>query len=469
MKNHQDTNRDNLENLFQERLFSYQEDPGDAMWDRLEPNIPPVPGSLRTPKIYWASGAVAACLILFLGVSLFHPPSSITKTTIADTNINDFQIERKTSQIQEILVPVISQENILDNNIALNITPQKSKQDEEKANPTILNINSNTNHISKTTFVNHEPVNNTDFNSPLPIHHSIKEEKTQGQAELQPLAYQEKNTIVQLRPFEVVEDNVSFDRKKGQGWFIGASVQPQLVGRVYSMDSSMETKIKAEETMAIASDFGLRVGYEFNDNWSVYSGIRLENRRSDINYNEILSYQSDIETMNEEGDFVSQPWSNMESMAIADGVIQYDLIRSPNAEMEVGDLIPIHMKTSFRERELEIPLVGEFSIKKNKFKLSAKAGLVGNVLLSEGMGEKEISTGLTGVRIDDAQLLAYQAPHKFTMDYLVGAGVSYQVKDHWNVFVEPTFEARLGSPTTTKIGSKYQYALGLETGLAYKF
>lgn len=68
MDNKLHNDNDDLENFFHDRLFGFQDEPGLDMWERIEHQIPEKPKKNFKPVFIWASRAVAACLILTLGI-----------------------------------------------------------------------------------------------------------------------------------------------------------------------------------------------------------------------------------------------------------------------------------------------------------------------------------------------------------------------------------------------------------------
>ncbi len=489
MKNHRHTDNDNLENFFLDRVHDYQEDPGDGMWDRLEPKIPPRPGSIRRPNFYWASGAVAACLILFLGVSVFQNSNTLNtvaaelennnnavkelndkidlfQNAVANKNIDtELDIKSNNKKDRDLIIAQI--ENKKGNKITLPINSNATEFVEEKnniaANNSTIIGNINSNNVAATK--NIEPIPTVNKINDLPVIVELELIERVAIAEINSEAIGNVN-----KPFEI-QTGFPAPSQGRKGWFVGLSVQPQITARITSFQNEeMARKVKSEETFKCSKNIGMRVGYDFNDNWSLYSGLRYEERNSDIHYNDVLEYSSEHEVEMSSGGFASKYNKDLDIMAMSDVKMELEVTRASNIEMSLGTAIPFEMETSYRERELEIPVVAQYTFgNDSKWNISAKMGIVGDINLSENLGERNFKTTLEGVNINEIHAFQNSSASTFSMDYLVGAGVSYNANDKLNIFIEPTFEAGLHKPTTTEIGKKYPYTVGLETGLAYRF
>lgn len=97
MDNKLHNDNDGLEDFFHDRLFGFQDEPGLDMWERIQNQIPEKPKRNLKPIFIWASRAVAACLILTLGIFNYQYRNQLdhVASQLQDSNDSMASLEAK--------------------------------------------------------------------------------------------------------------------------------------------------------------------------------------------------------------------------------------------------------------------------------------------------------------------------------------------------------------------------------------
>jgi hypothetical protein len=244
-------------------------------------------------------------------------------------------------------------------------------------------------------------------------------------------------------------------------WSIGARFSPVYSYRNLSGSDLVTANGTIEKNYFDAAEEGLltlaggiSLNYQFNDRWSLGSGMYVS-RIGQIN-NEVLAYASPessgmFKLATSSGTVVINP-RKFESVMVQQQVSAKDTISG--GYIVLGDFVQ-------NLDYLEVPLVVNYTLSDNRFAINLMGGLSPGILVNNRSffakdGEK-LQTGTT----QDVSPMIYNS--------VVGIGVNYSISEKVSINLEPTFKYSLSPVNTTGELNYHPYSLSWFTGISYKF
>jgi len=244
-------------------------------------------------------------------------------------------------------------------------------------------------------------------------------------------------------------------------WSIGARFSPVYSYRNLSGSDLITENGTVEKSYFDAAEEGLltlaggiSLNYQFNDRWSLGSGMYVS-RIGQIN-NELLAYASPessgmFKLATSSGTVVINP-RKFESVMVQQQVSAKDTISG--GYIVLGDFVQ-------NLDYLEVPLVVNYKLSDNRFAIKLMGGLSPGILVNNRSffakdGEK-LQTGTT----QDVNSMIYNS--------VVGIGLNYSISEKVSINLEPTFKYSLSPVNSSGEMNYHPYSLSWFTGISYKF
>ncbi len=193
---------------------------------------------------------------------------------------------------------------------------------------------------------------------------------------------------------------------------------------------------------------GINMQYALNKNWSVGGGI---------------SYSSLVKSM-------QLPFLYSEANGENQFHFMYPtssgVIELPNdgghLQAKEGDTLFENSNCRQVIRFLNIPTQIRYQFSKNKFTFYANTGLTANFIIQE---KAKIAMQTSEITVTNK----VKGLKKVNFGYQLGIGVSFALKKHLDIYLEPTLRGSLSSITKNMAVNSYPHFLGLSTGFTFKF
>ena len=140
-----DLHNDNFEDFFRKHLESFDDEPSDAMWERIEPVIPPKPGIIWSTYALPSALILSVALLIFVGVKMFQYKQ--TSETLTE------QLERSNKEIQSL-----TEQTIVPNDNSIEESIKEVNENQSKENSIENTVSNEASIIDRTT--NNSIINN---------------------------------------------------------------------------------------------------------------------------------------------------------------------------------------------------------------------------------------------------------------------------------------------------------------------
>lgn len=440
----------NIDAVFQKKLQNIEVQPDPKVWQQIENRIQQK--KRKVLPMWWLSSGIAALLVLGIFLYPFSKnkdttiledidyPKEILKTTekkptnTLELNKNQ-EVTNTDPSIKEQTKPIKKVEktqhfSLVDKKVAQQEKePSNSRQ--KKGIPGLEKI------VHEPSVVINQETKNTDDKVAMKKNSLSKESKNKTE---------EKKKLFAQIPEENEEEK---DTKKNRlKWEVSPTVGV-LKANSFTQSSALDVNlnnnpVSGENTVT----YGVRVGYQLNDKWTIQSGIHIQNvafNTSNVAIAQSLTASSNLENVNFTTD-------NLLFGNSSEGIATNDAFSIPITENGVINQaygyieIPIEVKYKvFSTQKFNTQLVSGFStliLNKNEITSSAEN-------FSQVLGE---ATNLN--------------PTNFSGN--LGLDLNYEINTNWSINLNPMFKTQFSTFSNNANDFK-PYFIGVYSGIKYKF
>lgn len=153
-----DLHNDNFEDFFKKHLESFDDEPSDEMWERIEPVIPPKPGIIWSAYAWQSALILSVALLVFVGVKMLDYKQ--TSETLTE------ELEKSNREIQSLAEQKIMNDKTTSDQF------NENRLEENNVDESILNIK--TEHTkTNNTIISNDKNSITNSTKLLPIDQNI--------------------------------------------------------------------------------------------------------------------------------------------------------------------------------------------------------------------------------------------------------------------------------------------------------
>ena len=522
--------KDPLEEFFKKSLEGQDELPsGDGwdvpssnVWDRVEADIQPT--AIVRPINYWRWATVAASVVLLFFVYQWTTQNQQIEKLTTEVNENSEQLENVKELLEtkkkELETTIAEQNiNIIDNHQSIEdkevpqrdnseITQSETSFSENNESgiggnnntgspniPTrngenIVNQNlgnvpfnkiNNTNFPKENVVVENESSTNLDkINSDNSMEVLIKN-KLEEELEKLPNRFFTTEPIVAN---EILKTNfertvlLNVNSNKGErGFYAGIYGSRNLGKRSFHADDSNLSQTRISKIKSIpekeswTTGGGVKLGFQFNKNWSVESGLQYSKSEITARHRIQKQYNTASETQNATGDFENE----FALLLITPmGDVESDVTLSrPSANPIVDQLsfnIPVesNQKISF----LGIPILAKYSFGNERLRFGLKGGVLTNFILNADVEISAVDAPFPNLRHRRNRISNKTELNDLkstTINWLAGIEAEVKLNDAMYFSLEPSFSKSI-SPIFEKNQVKtYPMMANVKVGVNYLF
>jgi len=255
-----------------------------------------------------------------------------------------------------------------------------------------------------------------------------------------------------------IEVKKSKERSDLKKWNVSVFAGPTLINKTISgnEESAYYTKRKEGEESILSLNYGVDVGYFFNVNMNISSGINK------LTYGEDAKYS--IEKIRSNTISVISSYDTINSLSYIDslGVIVDTIITTTTSanytDQTTSDTISNEFSIKNRYTYIQVPLMLGYKKQFNKIGVNVKAGIVyGRLIKSSGI--YLTSNGNEIVPID---------LKKNIFNVAFSTAVSYRVKK-FSLFVEPKYQFNIRNVFPNAVTNQKYKAAGINFGIGLEF
>lgn len=478
--------KNNLDELYQQKLNDYSELPDARVWSRIEASLDKKKKK-RVIPIWWYMGGAAAILLISIVLlnpfenSENNPELTETETTTPEVNssIDDTkktevtstdsktEIQNNNNSSDDSIKEYPSRIGIPNTKLAstnTNSSKTATKQYSETKTTIVTKDNSNVKQStlskeiddSKDAVANQENPNtktrfkDTNINNGS---NQVKGEKSEKQVT--------DNEIIKKSLFEEIEDQQKNENKEvtvantAKKWTVGPSIAPVYYNAFGDGSPIHSNFAENSKSGNLNLSYGLTVGYQLNQKLTIRSGVHRVNYGYDTEeisftamFDPIASTQ--IENINYNQTARTIVVENNTKRADADASAAEFANTSPafNGRMvqNVGYVeVPVELNYALLDKKFGINVIGGFS---SLFLVDNSISLEADGLITE-MGE---ANNVNSVNFSSN----------------IGLGLNYQFSKNIQINLEPMFKYQL-STFSEEAGTFNPYAVGVYSGLSFRF
>lgn len=222
--------------------------------------------------------------------------------------------------------------------------------------------------------------------------------------------------------------------------------------------------LRENESPALASEIGFRLGWKPSARFAVSGGLGLYNVGLQAVHQLRIPFDPGRE--NPAGNNTSESnYSLSVPSAYGDATVEVGLRRPNQQQVAPGQNISLTMKTNLNLRYISIPVSAYYFVSSGRFSVGLKAGLALNVLQQQ---EFTASAQIMerGLRSRTVTIQPRLEPlEKVIPDLQVGAALWYRPSAGWMLSLEPTYRNSLKPAVNREFFSVSQYAMGIQIGV----
>ncbi len=493
----------NIDQLFREKLKSFEETPDEKVWRSLETSLDQKKKSRRVVPLWWRLGGVAALLaILFYVINPFGTESA-DSPAVTDIENEAPTPNKNDASKDEVLIPSNESESSLSS--SEEEMPKKDETTDEKLIESSLAESEQKRQVKKDVVVNNREAetNQAEENKPAKATEAIVSNQmkdTDGkqdpylevpknpQAEekqktVETLADNtERNNVVENQKDAVTEiaakeEEVEETAKKSiydeiekeqdaiaevsnnGKWSVGPSVAPvyfSSLGEGSPIHSNFASNSKSGN---LNLSYGLSVGYELSKKLSIRSGIHKVDYgydTNDIAFTSSLTASTatqldNIDFANASKNLVVES-SNSPNAAADDFVLNSEEITAQDPSRE-GRMVQ-------QFGYLEVPLELNYSLVDSKFGLNLIGGVSSLFLVNNSVS---LEADGRSTEIGEANNI-----NSVNFSTNVGLGINYKLSQKVLLNLEPMFKYQLNT-FSDSAGNFQPFSVGVYSGLRYRF
>ena len=482
--------KDKLEQFFQNSLENYGENPSADFWSEMENKIPPPPASATS---FWKKYGLGLVLLLAIGLLSFigfqkwnhdETIANINKTIeLKDAAINEMSKELEDVQNRFSTNKTIENQKVLELDAAKEISQQYIYNVEKKENKPIFSTQSNLSFLSDE---NNNAIDNTITNSnsdlstlkTLDLFSKNEIDSTVNSSSfLSSISEVEKisspflevefskKKILEMPKEEVIVLPKMGNERKGFEIFGGFH---QIYPTLKIQDISLEFESPTNQE----SNFGLMYSFTMNKRWAVQFGLGFGNSTHSI------AIKNDFEYANSEfeiSDNITRTRYDFNIETNYNGFLGfqsfvYNYRQNDGQDIYAGDSFTAEITSTKRQKYLMFPMYLKYylSTKSKRLKWAIKMGIIQRF----GYFENEIAlvnfTNFSHPRLEFSHTniisISENQKRKYKTELVFGTGVEYNLSKNWTLILEPTFKQ-----STTLEGKITPHTFGIYTGVRWNF
>lgn len=500
---------DNLENFVRKSFDQYEENPSSDFWSRIEGDlakeVTQPPSRIHPLYFSWKAAAVAAVFILSVGLIAQHlyfthkikqlatqtpdttaiipseeqtSPPSATTTPIQDYKQTDYEpvtaLEEHAAQLAATPGGVTPSQGwpAKEEDASMVITNGQKLSTGNQSNQQLV-ASDNSAVENKTTLA--------DEGSPEKIAGSQIEVSSESNLRAITPVFPRFSEEVALN-----DDGLQLDATpaikplRSRGWYLGAQstvvqTRERAVKKEEPFDNKHVVANKRKEPLQ-TTQWWLKAGKTNSSSLGFETGIGYQHFQRDASHQPDFKLRDGRPSMggggphhhdDHEFDFQYTLNSFSGTQNIELRVAQAD----SNAMYPDNEPLDLSVNTHEQVEILKVPVLAVAAFGKGRTKAVVKGGLVGNFILKNDF---EI-TGVSNINPhffqpdDDRPDVQTQSPQKFSVDYLLAAGVEYRVTPAVSLVAEPTLSGELSFNDAGLCARPKLWSVGLNMGLNYRF
>lgn len=512
--------KDKLDEFVNHSFENYSEDPPTSLWDSIETelNTPIQKVSNAYRFQVWKYAAVILILLLSAGIITQHMfYKEKLNSIIQHNNLNKLNISKnrniKSNNYNEATAETQIKKSISDNNSKIEKTNLvNNKELNYKWNKSKLS-DSNANELSELTrnkktgssikrITNNDQEFNNDKNRNIDNNlisqeelHKKDENISLSENGVIPNTIAENVIAKQLDNFEFLPTNISildskelpfqsafFNNTKSfySDWYFSLLVSPNLTFESKvdygSPDPKFEKHIVAnqQEGSVYSNDLNFRAGKFFNPHWGLETGVCYSNLSRNA------SHKPDFRFKDRKHEGPGGPPDDDHNFDFTYELNTYGgstsinlRVASTDSSFKFKDDSLLNFKITTKEivKTLKIPFVGVYKMNYGRFGFLFKAGLIGNILLSNDLQITNLETN-TNKLIDkdmDHPKPPVKSSTQIDFGYLFSIGVMYHINKHISIVAEPYYTGNFPMSSSDGRPLPNYYSVGINTGLNYSF
>lgn len=476
--------KNNLDNLFKDKLKDFSEIPDPKVWDRVSASLDKKKKK-RVIPLWWQFGGVAALIAVVLFITdPFSKNEAPNLPNVVDTEEKtDDILPQNSNNGAETTVdqePQIVDSNIPENDLKKDQSPPPTAKEKTGMVP-----NSNTKpksqlaSLGKPPFTTKNGEGNERDNNPSPAavqeQEAIagntsnqnlkkdKEELNQGildfTKEEEAVAQNEEDASSQKSIYEAIAEQEELQKdamaKNNNRWSVGPSVAPvyfNALGEGSPIHSNFAANSKSGK---LNLSYGLTVAYNISDRLSIRSGVH----RVDYGYdtNDIL-FSSSAAAANElQIDNIS--YSQTSRSVVVESKNSETAALSDIPEVR-GELSPLEGRMVQQLGYVEVPMEVNYALLDKKFGINLIGG-ISSLFLVDNAVSLESNDMVTEIgEANNANDVNFSTN--------VGIGLQYKLSPKVRLNLEPMFKYQLNTFSDTA-GEFRPYSVGVYSGLRFKF
>ena len=512
--------KDKLDDFVKHSFENYSEDPPSSLWDSIETELnTPIQ---KIPNGYkfqiWKYAAVLLIFLLSAGIITQHMfYKEKLNSIIQHNNLNILNESKdkniKTNKYKETLKEIPITKGIEEKNV--NIEKNRLVFDKELKNKTgkakILNeksnqfseliVNKKTGALLNRINKNNQEYKNDDIKNSK--YNLIKDEDIQKKNQTEAIVYNEAKpksnpesfNLNEIDNFHLLPTNISmldskelpfqsvlFNKIKrlNSGWYFSLMVSPSLTFESTvnygSPDPKFEKHIVAnqQEGSVYSTDYNLRAGKFFNSHWGVETGVCYSNLSRNASHKPDFRFKDRKHEGNGGPPDDDHNYDFTYELNTYGGSTSVNLrVASTDSTFKFKDEDSLNFKISTKEtvRTLKIPFVGVYKLDYGRIGLIFKAGLIGNILLSNELQITNLETN-SNILIDkdmDHPKPPVKSSSQIEFGYLFSLGAIYHINKHISIVAEPYYTGNFPMSSSDGRPLPNYYTVGFNTGLSYSF
>ncbi|MEO8860351.1 MAG: outer membrane beta-barrel protein [Ginsengibacter sp.] len=222
-----------------------------------------------------------------------------------------------------------------------------------------------------------------------------------------------------------------------------------LVNNVAGNAGNPSQKISDDESHEGSYSFGLYVTRQFSDKWGMKSGVFFTNTEIGISPHNIFASKTPNGTV-----------AFQYNTSSGYGYIKPDFGQPP----AVGDSI-LCAEAGQNLTSLNVPIMLTYTINKNKFAITAGAGLSFS-FVTKAFIKTEVTDMLNN---ETEQINGLNGLKNFYTSFIADVNLQYKFNVRWSINLLPQFRYAVTSITKDHIVKTFPYRYGIGAGLTYKF
>jgi hypothetical protein len=475
---------DGLEDFFRRRMKDYEEAPPSEMWNNIGAAIPPKPENSWWKKpIWWLAGLLA--LVLFFSLWQYQRLSQfekiIDKQRVDIESLKNNQETTGINRTDEVTLETPQPSLSIDSDQIIQ-QPGESAEGKipsdnyqsianftntvKEAPPSLTTLDNLLNKSISAQTLETPSGNDLKTESPIaPIPVSSITNITRAPAKYIMTAAPGTIEIT----FPDLGKSIAVNQSKSKaGFYFSLSGGTQYTTYNASFNRSLK-EVSSDDgegyhlSNTVRDEFTFLAGIQFNENWSIETGVGYRNNRVGLFDSRKFNYSNDL---NFDYDTEGNPIGSYTNTGNQTPVFRYEIVNSLMADgqdVEDGHEFYIDAFFKYNTRYLNLPFWLKYRAGNKKIHVYGKTGLAWNILTvsNKNLGSSNISNDR--LSLDEVEF-KHDALNDSFLELGFALGMEYDLNKHTSLGLESVYYHSVASVLSTK-----QDAIGLSAAIKYNF